>query len=129
MGGEPVQMLDKALEALGGIEKYVKKGQKVVIKPNIAWDKTPELAANTNPELVAAMVKKCLAAGAKEVVVFDHTCDNWKASVCPQWHRRSGQECRCQGASGGSGIVLRGGGTAQGSEAQKDQDTQSVGRL
>ena len=80
MGGEPVQMLDKALEALGGIEKYVKKGRKVVIKPNIAWDKTPELAANTNPELVAAMVKKCLAAGAKEVVVFDHTCDNWKAS-------------------------------------------------
>ena len=80
MGGEPVAMFEKAIAAMGGMEKYVKKGQKVVIKPNIAWDKTPELAANTNPELVAAVVKKCLSAGAKEVVVFDHTCDNWKAS-------------------------------------------------
>ena len=80
MGGEPVEMLNKALEALGGIEKYIKKGQKVVIKPNIAWDKTPEEAANTNPSLVAEVVKKCLAAGASQVVVFDHTCDNWKAT-------------------------------------------------
>ena len=80
MGGEPVEMLNKALEALGGIEKYIKKGQKVVIKPNIAWDKTPEEAANTTPSLVAEVVKKCLAAGASQVVVFDHTCDNWKAT-------------------------------------------------
>lgn len=80
MGGTPVEMLNKALEALGGIEKYIKKGQKVVIKPNIAWDKTPEEAANTNPSLVAEVVKKCLAAGASQVVVFDHTCDNWKAT-------------------------------------------------
>ena len=50
MGGEPAVMLDKALEALGGIGKYIKKGQKVVIKPNIGWDRTPELAGNTNPE-------------------------------------------------------------------------------
>ena len=78
MGGEPAVMLDKALEALGGIEKYVKKGQKVVIKPNIGWDRTPELAGNTNPELVSALVKKCLAAGAEKVTVFDHTCDNWQ---------------------------------------------------
>ena len=78
MGGEPAVMLDKALEALGGIEKYVKKGQKVVIKPNIGWDRTPELAGNTNPELVSALIKKCLAAGAEKVTVFDHTCDNWQ---------------------------------------------------
>jgi len=78
MGGEPVAMLDKALSALGGIEKYVKKGQKIVIKPNIGWDRTPELAGNTNPELVKALVKKCLDAGASKVTVFDHTCDNWQ---------------------------------------------------
>src|SRR5574344_413856 len=78
MGGEPAAMLDKALEALGGIGKFVKKGQKVAIKPNIGWDKTPELAANTNPELIEALVKKCFAAGASEVTVFDHTCDNWQ---------------------------------------------------
>lgn len=78
MGGEPEQMLDKALEAMGGIGKYVRQGQSVVIKPNIGWDRTPELAGNTNPELVSALVKRCLAAGAKKVTVFDHTCDNWQ---------------------------------------------------
>lgn len=78
MGGEPEAMLDKALETLGGIGNYIKKGQKVVIKPNIGWDRTPELAGNTNPQLIKALVKKCLAAGAEKVTVFDHTCDNWQ---------------------------------------------------
>jgi len=78
MGGEPAVMLDKALEALGGIERFVKKGQKIVIKPNIGWDKTPEYAGNTNPLLIESLVKKCLAAGAEKVTVFDHTCDNWQ---------------------------------------------------
>lgn len=78
MGGEPVPMLDKAIEALGGMSKFVKKGQKIVIKPNIGWDRTPELAGNTNPELIKALVKKCLDAGASKVTVFDHTCDNWQ---------------------------------------------------
>lgn len=78
MGGEPEVMLIRALKELGGIQKFVKKGQKVVIKPNIGWDRKPELAANTNPLLVGALVKQCLAAGAKQVLVFDHTCDNWQ---------------------------------------------------
>ncbi|MDR0430461.1 MAG: DUF362 domain-containing protein [Tannerellaceae bacterium] len=78
MGGEPVAMLDKALETLGGIGNYVKKGQKVVIKPNIGWDRSPELAGNTNPELIKALVKKCMDAGASKVTVFDNTCDNWQ---------------------------------------------------
>ena len=78
MGGEPEVMLDKALEALGGIGNFVKKGQKIVIKPNIGWDRSPELAGNTNPKLVKALVKKCLEAGASKVTVFDHTCDNWQ---------------------------------------------------
>ncbi len=78
MGGEPEAMLDKALETLGGMGKYIKRGQKVVIKPNIGWDRTPELAGNTNPELIKALVKRCLDAGASKVTVFDHTCDNWQ---------------------------------------------------
>jgi len=78
MGGEPAQLLERALREMGGIEKYVKKGQSVVIKPNIGWDKKPELGANTNPDLVAALVKQCFKAGAKKVTVFDHTCDNWQ---------------------------------------------------
>ena len=77
LGGDPVTMFKKAIAELGGMGKFVKKGQKVCVKPNIGWDRTPELAANTNPELVGEIVRQCLAAGAKEVVVFDHTCDEW----------------------------------------------------
>lgn len=78
MGGEPAQMFQKAIAELGGMGKYVKKGQKVCVKPNIGWDKTPELASNTNPELVAEIVRQCLKAGAAEVVVFDNSCDDWR---------------------------------------------------
>jgi uncharacterized protein (DUF362 family) len=78
MGGEPAQLLERALKEMGGIEKYVKKGQSVVIKPNIGWDKKPDFAANTNPELVETLIKQCFKAGAKSVTVFDHTCDNWQ---------------------------------------------------
>jgi uncharacterized protein (DUF362 family) len=78
MGGEPAQLLERALKEMGGIGKYVKKGQTVVIKPNIGWDKKPSFAANTNPDLISALIKECLKAGAKKVTVFDHTCDNWQ---------------------------------------------------
>jgi uncharacterized protein (DUF362 family) len=78
MGGEPAQLLERALFEMGGIEQYVKKDQNVVIKPNIGWDKKPEFAANTNPELIGELVKQCFKAGAKKVTVFDHTCDNWQ---------------------------------------------------
>lgn len=77
MGGEPEAMFKRAIAEMGGMGKFVKKGQKVAIKPNIGWNKTPELAGNTNPKLVAEIVRQCLAAGAKEVKVFDHTCDDW----------------------------------------------------
>jgi uncharacterized protein (DUF362 family) len=77
MGGEPDAMPRRALQELGGIGKFVKAGQRVVLKPNIGWDRAPEMGANTNPLLVATMVKLCLEAGAREVQVFDHTCDDW----------------------------------------------------
>jgi uncharacterized protein (DUF362 family) len=76
-GGEAVDMFDKAMEALGGMGKFVKSGQKVLVKPNIGWDAPPERAANTNPQLIARIVKSCMDAGASQVVVFDHTCDQW----------------------------------------------------
>lgn len=77
MNGEPAAMLRTALEQLGGIKRFVKKGDKVTLKPNIGWDRTPELAANTNPDLIVEMIKQCQNAGAAEVRVFDHTCDEW----------------------------------------------------
>lgn len=77
MGGKPEAMFDLGIQELGGMGMYVKKGQKVLIKPNIGWDRTPEYAANTNPALVKRIIEHCFKAGAKEVYVFDHTCDNW----------------------------------------------------
>ncbi|MDO4557924.1 MAG: DUF362 domain-containing protein [Planctomycetia bacterium] len=79
MGGEPVPMFEAGIARMGGIGRFVKKGQRVTLKPNIGWDRPPELAANTNPDLVAAVVRACLDAGAADVTVFDHTCDEWRA--------------------------------------------------
>ena len=77
-GGEAAEMFDKGIEAMGGMKTFVKPGQTVVVKPNIGWAKTPEEAANTNPELVKRIIEHCLKAGAKTVYVFDHTCNYWK---------------------------------------------------
>ncbi len=95
MGGEPAQMYKRAIEAMGGIKRYVKTGNKVVVKPNIGWDKRPEFGANTNPELVSAIIKDCLAAGASEVVVFDYTCDEWRSC-----YKNSGIEDAVKAAGG-----------------------------
>ena len=74
-GGEPHALVDKALENLGGIGRFVSRQDVVVIKPNIAWDRTPEQAANTNPDAVAAVVRQCWQAGAKRVIVTDVSCN------------------------------------------------------
>lgn len=76
-GSDPAAMFDKGIQSLGGIGAFVKKGQTVVVKPNIGWDVPPERAGCTNPALVKRIVSQCLAAGAKTVYVFDNTCDNW----------------------------------------------------
>ncbi len=75
-GGEPAELLKTALNAYGGIQHFVSRGDVVVIKPNIGWDRSPEHAANTNPTLVSELVKLCLEAGAKKVKLFDRTCNN-----------------------------------------------------
>ena len=75
--GEPDAMFDKAIESLGGMKSFVKQGQTVVVKPNIGWDVSPERAGNTNPQLIKRIVEQCFNAGAKDVFVFDNTCDDW----------------------------------------------------
>jgi len=77
-GGDRVTMLNKAMDALGGMKAFVKSGQTVVIKPNIGWDVAPDRGANTHPELVRRLVEMCKEAGAKEISIFDNTCDNWQ---------------------------------------------------
>lgn len=76
-GGNPDAMFERAISELGGMKAFVKAGQTVVVKPNIGWDAPPERAANTNPLIVGKVVEHCLAAGAKKVIVFDNTCDEW----------------------------------------------------
>jgi uncharacterized protein (DUF362 family) len=73
--GEPRAMAQRALENLGGISRFISRQDVVVIKPNIAWDRTPEQAANTNPDLVAELVRQCWQAGAKRVIVTDVSCN------------------------------------------------------
>jgi uncharacterized protein (DUF362 family) len=65
----------RAVEAIGGIRAFISRGDVVVLKPNIGWDRTPEQAANTDPEVVIALAELCLSAGAKAVRVFDRTCN------------------------------------------------------
>lgn len=74
--GTPGELLVAALNEFGGIEKVVKKGENVVIKVNMSFNRTPQQAATTNPELVETLVRLCKEAGAREVLVLDHTLDN-----------------------------------------------------
>ncbi len=75
-GDDPRQLVRKAIEGTGGIKRFVSRGDVVVVKPNIAWDRTPEQAANTNPQVVAEMVRLCQEAGAKAVIVTDVSCND-----------------------------------------------------
>ena len=74
--GEPEQLLKSALKEIGGIQRFINKDDVVVIKPNIGWDRAPEYAANTNPDLIKAIVQESYKAGAKTVKIFDRTCNN-----------------------------------------------------
>jgi len=73
---DPAAALRRALDAVGGVRRFIHPGERVTIKPNIGWDRTPAQAANTNPILVGEMVRLCLEAGAVEVVVTDVTCND-----------------------------------------------------
>jgi len=75
----------RAVELIGGMKRFVRPGQRVVVKPNIGWDRAPEQAANTDPEVVEMVVRLSLEAGAKEVRVFDRSCNDPR--LC---YRRSG---------------------------------------
>jgi uncharacterized protein (DUF362 family) len=94
--GSRAAMCDQALRMLGGMEAFVKKGQRVLVKPNIGWDVPPERGANTHPELIARVIELCRAAGASSVTVFDNSCDQWQRA-----YATSGAEeaCRKTGAT------------------------------
>jgi len=74
-GKDYAELVNRVLSPLGGMGKFVKSGDKVVIKPNIGWDRNPDQAANTHPQVVKALVEQALDAGAAEIKVFDRTCN------------------------------------------------------
>jgi len=74
-GDSPSKITREAVASLGGIKRFVSKGDVVMLKANIGWDRTPEQAACTNPEVVGTLVELCLEGGAKEVKVMDNPCN------------------------------------------------------
>jgi uncharacterized protein (DUF362 family) len=75
-GESPRALVRSAVDALGGIRRFIARGDVVVVKPNIGWDRAPEQAANTNPDLVAEVVLLCQEAGARTVIVTDMSCND-----------------------------------------------------
>ena len=80
ISGDPVAATKKALEALGGISRFVKKGQGVILKPNMSFANPPERGSTTHPLVVATVAQACMEAGARQVLVLDHTLQ--RAELC-----------------------------------------------
>ena len=99
--GDPAKAVGRAIDLLGGMRKFVKKGQRVVIKPNMSFAKTPAEATNTSPKVVAAVARACMEAGAKNVLVVDHTLQ--KAELCLE---RSGIREACKPVKGTHVLAL-----------------------
>ena len=103
-GPDPAANVRRAVEAMGGMGRFVKRGERVVIKPNIGWNRLPEQAANTNPEVVAEVVKLVAAAGAGKIWVTDVS-----VNTPEQCFARSGIE---KAAKAAGAIVVRPNATA-----------------
>ncbi len=80
ISGEPAAATKKVLETLGGISRFVKKGQRVILKPNMSFSRTPDFSATTHPAVVATVAQACVEAGASQVLVLDHTLQ--RAELC-----------------------------------------------
>jgi uncharacterized protein (DUF362 family) len=94
-GEGPQANVRRAIDAVGGIDRFIARGDRVAIKPNCAWDRRAAQAANTDPDLIGELVRLCLAAGASSVVVLDNTCHDPARSFA-----RSGIEQATRDAGG-----------------------------
>lgn len=96
-GGTVERRVRAAVGALGGMERFVKRGDTVVIKPNAAWQRSPQQAATTNPHVVATLIRMCRECGAARVTVIDHMIDTppalvWDISGLGEAIRQAGAE-------------------------------------
>ncbi|QFY89646.1 DUF362 domain-containing protein [Magnetovirga frankeli] len=91
-GSQVEPMVREALQLLGGMQRFIAKGDRVLIKPNIGWDRQPEQAANTNPEVVAALVRLCREAGAGEIIVSDVSLNDPKRCFVRSGIQQAAQE-------------------------------------
>lgn len=111
-GRGPAANLRAAIDAAGGISSLVRPGDTVLVKPNCAWDRAPEQAANTDPELVAELVRLCLRAGAGKVIVADNTCHDpvrsFRRSGIGPAAREAGAVVLHQGTAGSARLDLGG---------------------
>jgi len=94
-GDDPRLLVRGAVAAIGGMQRFISRGDVVVVKPNVAWDRVPEQAADTNPDVVAETVRLCLDAGAARVIVTDVTCNEPRRCF-----QRSGIAAAVQAAGG-----------------------------
>jgi len=92
-GNDPSALARAAVQGIGGMSAFVSEGDTVIVKPNIGWDRMPEQAANTNPEIVAEIVRLCISAGAAKVLVVDTTCNETE-----RCYQRSGIAAAAQAA-------------------------------
>ena len=102
ISGEPAAAIRKAIEVMGGIARFMKKGQRVVIKPNMSFARTPDFGATTHPAVVVAVAQACIDAGAKEVLVLDHTLQ--RPELCLE---RAGIRDACRNISGVHVLALQ----------------------
>jgi len=72
ISGDPVKATKAALEAMGGISRFVKPGKRVVLKPNMSFSNPPEWGSTTHPQVVATIAQACIDTGAQRVVVLDY---------------------------------------------------------
>ncbi len=102
MSGDPAGATKKALEALGGISRFVRKDQRVVLKPNMSFSNPPDLGSTTHPLVVATLALACIEAGAREVLVLDHTLR--RAELCLE---RTGIRDACKQIKGVHVLALQ----------------------
>ena len=95
ISGDPAAATKKAIEAIGGISRFVKKGQRVVLKPNMSFSRTPDFSATTHPSVVATVAQACVEAGAQQVLILDHTLQ--RAELCLE---RTGIRDTCKNIPG-----------------------------